>query len=204
MAMFPRRDADKVQLATDLVAGMRANPELFRGCPVTADQLEESAARLSAAATRKTEAKASAVGATAEKRKEQKQRDIRMKQVIRHVENVVQGDAGKLQTVGWGARRPRGRRVGSVPPGQVTVLEVAGEGRDWVALRWKAPANGGLVAAYRVERKQGDGDWTYLAASTQCEVTLLNQPLGIAFLYQIVAINDAGEGTPSNVVRVVL
>ena len=105
-------------------AGMRANPEMFAGCPATADQLDAAAEKLVVANQRKTEVKASGVTATAERRLAEEDMDARMKQAIRHAENLAQGDAGKLLQLGWSGRRPRGRRVGSVPPGQVTVLEI--------------------------------------------------------------------------------
>jgi len=204
MPVFPTRSSDRMQLATDLVNGMRTNPELFSGCPVSADQLEQLTERVKGADFRKKEAKAAGVGATAEKRQAEKERDTSMKQVLRHVENVTHNDAGSLQSVGWGARRPRGRRSAGVVPGQVLVLEIVEEGRDWVSLRWKAPADGGRVASYTVQRKQGDGDWGFAGTSTSRLVRLEGQPQGVPLEYQVVAGNAAGEGPPSNEVRVVM
>ena len=206
MAVFPTRAAHKLQLADDLVAGMRANPELFQGCPVTAEQVARAVAKVRAADMKKMEAKAQGVGATAERRQAEKEMNAVMKQTIRHAENLAQGNAGKLKSIGWSAPRPRGRsaRTGRIPPGQVHVLEVVEQGRDSVSLRWKAPADGGRVAAYNVQRRQGDSDWIFIGSSTECAALLQNQPQGVALLYQVVAMNSAGEGTPSNAMRVVL
>src|SRR5579872_1823241 len=141
MGKFPTRAADKLRLIDDLVAGMRSNPELFKGCPVTADSLKGAAAKVRAADARKIEAKAEGLSATAQRRQAGQEMDALMKQTIRHAENLAQGNAGKLQSVGWSAPRPRGRPRTGRAPGQAQLLEIVEEGRDWVSLRWQAPAD---------------------------------------------------------------
>ena len=69
---------------------------------------------------------------------------------LRHAENVTRGDNALLRKIGWAARR-RGRRLSA--PGQVFGLEMVREGPDWVFMEWKAPADGGRVAAYRIHRR---------------------------------------------------
>src|ERR1051326_6557101 len=109
MAVYPTRVADKLVLAGDLVAGMKANPQLFKGCPVTADQIAASVAKLRAAEGKKIEMKSKGVSATAEQRKAEKEMDGFLKQSIGHAENIAQGDAGQLESLGWGGARKRGR-----------------------------------------------------------------------------------------------
>jgi hypothetical protein len=75
----------------------------------------------------------------------------------------------------------------------------------WIYLDWKEPGDGGRVAACKVQRSvtaasPGKTQWT----AVKSEYTLHNQPTAKSLLYQIVAINKAGEGLPSNTVSVTL
>jgi len=81
-----------------------------------------------------------------------------------------------------------------------------------VFLDWKAPADGGKPAAYKVQRRVGGvvgsepvGDrWEDVATAILSEITLVDQPEKTEIEYRVIAINKAGEGTPSNTVLVVL
>ena len=58
----------------------------------------------------------------------------------------------------------------------------------------------------------GSGRWQYtyevtnlsLTPAIETEATLVEQPKGVELEYRIIAINKAGEGSPSNTVMVVL
>ncbi len=67
------------------------------------------------------------------------------KSLIRYAENHTRGGDGKLQLLGWGARRSRTATI-MEPPGQVRTLENRREGKDWVFLDWKEPVDGGEAA----------------------------------------------------------
>ena len=70
---------------------------------------------------------------------------------------------------------------------------------------WKEPADGGKVATYVIQRSEDGGtSWVVAGASVPSEYTLYNQPTNKPLLYQVVAVNRAGEGMPSNVVSVTL
>jgi hypothetical protein len=114
------------------------------------------------------------------------------------------GDAARLQLVGWGRRRKPTRNE-RIEPGQVSTLEVRQEGPGWVALVWKAPFDGGTVAAYRIQRRKRDtGNWLDVGTSVETMVKLDGQQDGVELEYRIIGVNAAGEGPTSNVVRVVL
>ncbi len=72
-------------------------------------------------------------------------------------------------------------------------------------LDWKQPFDGGLVAAYKIRRRQRDGGhWMDAGMAVESEVVLDNQEPGVEFEYHVIAVNKAGEGPQSNIVRAVL
>jgi len=119
-----------------------------------------------------------------------------------YAESTSRNDNGKLQLLGWGA--PRSRTITGIP-GQVRTLEVIREGKDWVFLDWKEPVDGGQVAAYKIQRRKRDsGDWVDVGIAVESEVTLNGQETGVEFEFQVIAVNKAGEGPASNIVRAML
>lgn len=83
-------------------------------------------------------------------------------------------------------------------------LVVAEEGKSWITLEWKAPFDGGAVSAYRVQRRKPGAEWTDVGTSLEPTLRLNGQESGIEFEYQVLAINKAGAGPASNIVRAVL
>jgi len=59
------------------------------------------------------------------------------------------------------------------------------------------------VGAYRVQRRSG-GNWQDVITAIEIESTLVEQPLKTQLEYRVIAINNAGVGSPSNTVMVVL
>ena len=125
-----------------------------------------------------------------------------MKTDIRYAENTVDFDDDKLKLIGWAGRKtPAALQV----PGQSRLLEAVRQGDGWVFLDWKKPADGGRVAAYKVMRRERDGgSWAEIATAVISEATLVDQPKGKELEYQIIAVNKAGDGEPSNTVMCVL
>lgn len=202
MATFPTRESDIVQLAHDLATGLMAHPEDFPAPPVTPDAIQQALAEYNAARETAIVASAQAVSGTQTKEEALAVLVDAVKTNIRYAENTVRGEDGKLQLIGWG-----GRRTGSAndTPGQVRTLELIREGADWVALDWKQPSDGGVVAAYKIRRRKRDGGrWTDAGMAVESEVVLTSQEPGVEFEYHVVAVNKAGEGPPSNIVRAVL
>ncbi len=61
------------------------------------------------------------------------------------------------------------------------------------------------MAAYNVERRLcPNGAWTTAAVSLECRAKLTGQERGRECEYRVIAINKAGESTPSNTVMAVL
>ncbi|MCH9035141.1 MAG: fibronectin type III domain-containing protein [Planctomycetes bacterium] len=65
--------------------------------------------------------------------------------------------------------------------------------------------DGGKVAACKIERRKRPSDpWTDAGMAIGSEITLSNQERGKEWEYRVIAVNKAGEGTPSNTVMAVL
>lgn len=125
-----------------------------------------------------------------------------LKSDLRYAENTVNFNNHDLELIGWGGRAAPTKLQ---TPGQTRVLETIKQGDGWVSLDWKEPQDGGKVAAYKVQRSDdGGANWQDAATAIESEYTLYNQPTAKNLVYQVVAINKAGEGMPSNTVNVTL
>jgi len=200
---FPYREADVLRLANDIAAGLAAHTDIFPAPPVSPDDLQQVLAEHDGNREAAIEARAAAAQSTVAKDGSLAKIQDLSKAVIRYAENHTRGDDGKLQLLGWGGRRSP-VLAAMEPPAQVRTLEVIREGKDWVFLDWKEPIEGGEVAAYRVQRRTRDGDWTDVGMSVESEVTLNGQETGVEYEYRVIAVNRAGEGPASNVARAVL
>ena len=125
-----------------------------------------------------------------------------MKADIRYAENTVDFDDDKLKLIGWAGRKAKTLLA---PPCQVRLLEAPKQGKGWVFLDWKAPAEGGRPKAYKVERRLRDGgSWENVATAIITEATLVDQPEKTELEYRVIAVNKSGGSKPSNTVEVVL
>lgn len=202
MATFPKRESDIARLAHDLATGLAAHPEDFPAPPVAPDEIQQSLTAYNGAREAAIQASAMAQQGTAAKDVALTELVDKMKMNLRYAENISRGQDGKLELLGWGAPR---RGTPHDLPGQVRTLELIREGADWVFLDWKEPADGGQVAAYRIQRRRRDGGpWTDVGMAIESEVLLNGQEAGVEFEYHVIAVNRAGEGRPSNIVRAVL
>jgi len=202
MPKFPRREPDIARLAQDVVTGFAAHQEDFPVPPVSPDEMQQALVEYNAAREAAIVASAHAVSGTQAKDEALAKLVDALKTDLRYAENTVKGHDGKLQLIGWGARRSR---TANEMPGQVRTLELIREGTDWIILGWKQPTDGGLVAAYKIQRRQRKGgDWIDVGMAVESEIMLTGQESGMEFEYHVVAVNKLGEGPPSNNVRAVL
>jgi hypothetical protein len=202
MASFPRTEAEVLELAKTVIGGLEGAPDQFPEPPV-------EPARLEAAMEAFEKAKAAAVqaAATAKQRTKEKAQALAtltemLKADLRYAEIATDGDHPKLTRLGWGARRPR---TPLQPPGQTLGMSIVREGPDWIELSWKKPADGGKPAAYRVQvRARKQGPWRDVGSTVEPAITLYNQESGTELNYRVLAVNRAGEGSPSAAVTAVL
>jgi len=119
-----------------------------------------------------------------------------------HTEFAANSEEGKLNLLGWG---PRSSSKRLEPPARPRDLEVARSGKGWVFLDWKPPLLGGGVAAYKVQvARPEEGAWKDVGMSIETEILVNDQERSVDLQFHVIAVNRAGEGGPSNIVRVVL
>jgi hypothetical protein len=202
MANFPSREAEVLALAQELGAGLTTHTDIYPAPPISPTALGTVVGDYIEAKDAAVAAQATAEQAIAAKDEALQALVDDMKADLRYAENTVDYDDAKLKLLGWGGRKAK---TSLVPPGQARSLEAPREGEGWIYLDWKEPAEGGKVAAYRIERRQRpEGPWGDIAMAMESEATLADQQRGIEWEYRIVAVNKAGEGTPSNTVMAVL
>ncbi len=202
MARFPTREGDVAALAGTMVHGLAEHAEDFPACPVTVETLQESLARFNRAKETAATAQGATAAAFAEKEDAMSDLTENMKDALRYAETAARHDESKLKNIGWSARKDPG--VIEIP-GAPRTLEVKREGRGWLYLDWKAPANGGAASAYRVVRRPlGEADWSEVGLCFESMTVLTDQPLGIQLEYQVIAVNKAGESLPSNLITAAL
>ena len=198
---FPQTQAKIMALAHAVMVGLGHLGPDDPPPPIPLDQFQalvEEFEAVDAAAVRK-DAEASIQHAAKDEVYDRYKRSL--KTTLRWAEAVFREHPERLAVFNWGLPRPKKPLQ---PPGQTRDIVVLGEGVNWVILDWKAPVDGGEVAAYRVQRRANRGDWEDVATAVESELHLKNQPRGVELEYQVIAINRAGEGAPSGVVTLVL
>ena len=199
---FPKRESDILDLAQEMSNGLANNVATYPSPPVVPIAL--SGAISVALSARNTVLALQAEMEIALNAKDGAMGSLEglMKQDLRYAENTVHFDDGKLKLIGWGGRHEGGTLQ---PPGQVQELAAPREGEGWILLQWNAPMTGGVVASYQIERRERpEGAWGTVGLAMETEFKLLNQKRGKEWEYRIIAVNKAGEGSPSNTVMAVL
>ena len=209
MPRFPKNQADIAALAGLLWRGLLGNNAVFPAPPVLWYIIMTKRNQFVTARDSALSARAAAEAAFTAKDVALEELIEAMKADIRYAENTVDFADDKLKLIGWAGRKAP---TALPPPGQSRLLEAPKQGSGWVYLDWKQPADGGKPAAYKVQRRVGGvvgsepvGDrWEDVATAILSEITLVDQPEKTEIEYRVIAINKAGEGTPSNTVLVVL
>jgi hypothetical protein len=201
MTKFPEKPAEIVELSENMQAGLTNHHDVFPDPPVPVTDLKIKSTTYVKADTEVTEAEA-----VLEEKKQN--RDVALvdlangiKTNIHYAENVTKDDA-KLRLIGWSGKRPR------TPlhiPGQCRSLEVLKTEENLIILNWKVPKDGGKVAVYRIQRKESSSTtWEDAGIALTTEAKIEDQTRGKEYEYRVIAVNKAGDGDPSNTVRVVI
>ncbi len=202
MATFPRTEGQIKTLAQNIATGLAANAVDFPAPPVPSLDLQALLDSLITLCDEQVAALAAAEQATLTKDAGLEELVTAMKANLRYAEDAVSHDDAKLTALGWGGRADA---TALDAPGQPRLLEVPRQGEGWIFLDWKKPADGGKVAAYKIERRERPaGDWMLVSMAIESEATLNNQERGKDWEYRVIATNKAGESTPSNTVAAVL
>jgi len=202
MARFPDREAEIKALAQNIVTGLAANAADFPSPPVASLALAALLTSFITLCDEQVAAQAAAEQVTATKVAGLEELVTAMRADLRYAEDAVNYDDAKLTALGWsGKAAPTALEV----PGQPRSLDAPRQGEGWVFLDWKKPADGGTVAAYKIERRERPtGDWMLVSMAIESEATLNNQERGKDLEYRVIATNKAGDGVPSNTVAAVL
>lgn len=202
MARFPIRQADIQALAQNMITGLAANVADFPSPPVTTIDLQALLDSLVTLCDQQVAAQSAAEQATETKKAGMEELVTAMRTDLRYAEDAVNYDDAKLTALGWGGRADP---TALALPGQPRVLEAPRQGEGWISLDWKLPADGGAVAAYKIERRERPtGNWILVSMAIESEATLNNQDRGKDWEYRVIATNKAGESIPSNTVAAVL
>jgi len=202
MARFPKKEAQIAALAEQLWRGLLDNNAIFSQPPVHPLAIRFRKIIYQSRHDNFLAARAAAEQATTDKTEALEELIEALKDDIRYAENTVDFDDDKLKLIGWAGKKAK---TPLAIPGQTRLLEAPKQGKGWVFLDWKAPADGGKPKAYKVQRRVRDsGDWADVATAILTEATLVDQPERTELEYRVIAVNKAGEGQPSNTVEVVL
>ena len=183
---FPEREADIAALALLLAQGLEQAPEDFPAPPVPPAELRVQLDRFNTAL-------AASVGADSALREQYAAKDQAlvalkdaMKANLRYAEVEVRGQPEKLSGLGWGGRHGASNLE---PPGEVRDIAVRTEGDTWLVLDWRPPVDGGLAAAYQVQRRKLGGSWEDVATAVDNDCLLSHQPRAVEFDLRVVAVN---------------
>nr|VFJ87178.1 MAG: Fibronectin type III domain-containing protein [Candidatus Kentron sp. H]VFJ88820.1 MAG: Fibronectin type III domain-containing protein [Candidatus Kentron sp. H]VFJ95070.1 MAG: Fibronectin type III domain-containing protein [Candidatus Kentron sp. H] len=199
---FPKVEAKILDLGQEISAGLAANTDIYPAPPMSVTDLDDAIAAYEAARDEMVAAQAQAKLAVEKKDQVLKALVGGMKSILRYAENTVDYDDGKLNLIGWSGRH---KPTHLTAPGQVRELDSPDRGEGWIALHWKKPIDGGKVASYKIQRKEGDSEnWLDVGVAVELNITVSGQPSGKHLEFRVVAINRAGDGMPSNGVLAVL
>jgi hypothetical protein len=204
MPKFPKSEAGIIALAQKMVPGFQENPD-FPSPPFSSSDLNNMLTALIAQIATQAANKATMQQSTAIKKTMTKDTTRVMKAMLHYAFDAVQGDDAKLTVIGWGGIAEPTPHV-LVPPGQPRDLRVTQQHEDSLDIAWTVPADGGLVAFYRVEQREQTegGKWKIASSGVDINETLTDQERGKVWEYRVIAINKAGESLPSNTVTAVL
>ena len=201
MPTFPQDETKIIELAQKVSSGIANNAATFPNPPVTAAALNTELAAYFDAANEVQQAKADLMQKTQTKNAALEAVTGATRSNVDYGVLVAKGDDAVLREIGWGTRAaPTALQA----PGQCRAFEIIGQAAGSVRLDWKEPSDGGKPAAYKVQRSEDGATWTDAAVAVESEAALFNQPTGKTLIYQVVAINKAGEGLASNTVSLTL
>nr|VFK31478.1 MAG: Fibronectin type III domain-containing protein [Candidatus Kentron sp. MB]VFK75527.1 MAG: Fibronectin type III domain-containing protein [Candidatus Kentron sp. MB] len=199
---FPSIEAKILDLGREVSAGLAANTDVYPAPPMSVADLDAAIATYEAAKEALVAAQAQAKLALEEKDRVLDVLVNGIKSELRYAENTVDYDDGKLKLIDWSGRR---HKTPLAVPGAVYDLESSDRGAGWIALDWKKPKDGGKVASYKIQcREDCEEHWADVGVALEPKITLSGQETGKRLVFRVVAINKAGEGTPSNGVLAVL
>jgi len=198
----PRKDTELIAFADAIISGFKTDTNIFKLPPYTYEQLTIMADNLSLTIANVAQNKASYEAAIIARNAELKTFHEAVIESTEYCYRIAKDNKAILAMVGL---VPRTEKRPTEPPGQCRELAVVKQEIGRVIFKWKNPAAGGRIKAYLVQRKETEAppeEWMNLWTATIKEADIKEQPEGKVFDYRVRAINNAGIGTPSNIVTI--
>ncbi len=200
MPTFPRTEVEIIALAQLVAEGLGRMAEDFPSPPISANDLQASITEYTVELNATIEADMASKARHAAKDKAFEATVDGVKRILKYAEATAKSPE-KLEGLSWSRRRDK---TPLKVPGEVRNIAMGNQGENWVVLSWNPPVEGGLTAAYQIQRKQANGAWEDAGVATETEYVVANQPRGVDLSYHVIAVNKAGRGQPSGVVTAVL
>jgi len=207
---FPRRKNDIVALTLEVLNGISANASDFPDPPFVIGELSSAFTDAQSAMNSRQAKEAELDIAIADERAKFANLKAELRKMLDLAEAYHRANPEKLSLISWGTNS----EPVSAPPAQPLNLSAIRLYSGAVQLDWRAgqrTESNGPVRFYRIERRQRgesseqwsewETDKSY--STTRTQLTVYNQPLGVELEYRIVAVNVAGQSTPSNTAAIV-
>ena len=201
MPTFPQKEIEIIGLAEIVNEGLTKMTQDFPSPPVAVADMQARMTEYNTALLATTETDMVSQQQHAAKDKALTQIRDGLKANLGYALISARKEPGKLAGLGWGARRSK---TPLAAPGEVRDIAIGKQGDTWLILSWNPPVDGGLTAAYQIQRQQANGAWEEAGVSPASDHVMSNQPRGVQLSYRVIAINKAGAGSPSGVVTAVL
>jgi predicted DNA-binding ArsR family transcriptional regulator len=201
MPRFPKAEAEIVALAHAMRAGFLNNPH-FPAPPVPVEALDALIQSVAEANKDVQDAEAALKKTYAAKERAVTQLTQAVRSDLWYGKAVARNNAARLKQIGWNTRAPATQMQ---VPGNCGPLQGVRQGEGMIMLRWTRPKQGGKPEGYHIERRLRDGGaWEATNIAFSTTFVLTNQPSAVELEYRVIAGNQAGDGTPSNIVVAVL
>ncbi len=195
MPRFPRREAEIVAFADDIIDGLNKHKEVFSEADLGGlEKIRQDYEKRKATQQKCWD---SYQEATLIKDDRLKKMITKMKGTLKEAQN--QAGYRQLRLLGWGGDTTADSSSHALPPGSPRRLtsQCTEDGR--VVLDWKAPskASGGLTGHYEVWRKSADGgEWSLILTSYETDAQIKDHPKG-KWEFHVVGHNRKGASKPS-------
>jgi len=184
------------------VDGLSNNSALFPQPPASPEVLKAAMANYKARLNEAIQARAAALAATIAKQEALDNLVAIMKSDLRYAELITNRNDASLKALGWSAPRPKKPQPAPGQPGTLRIVEI---GDRTLSLCWNAPAGGGRVLMYVIQRRVNtESRWREAASVLETAATLTDQPTGEVLEYRVVAMNKSGSSLSSNSITVKL
>ncbi len=204
MPEFPKKEADILAMATQMVAGYKAHhtdfPSINWGLLNFKYMMYRIAKKFQNQVRSQVRIASAAKDSSLDTLKEL------MKNCLKISEVDTAASPEKLALIGWGPKAAAQMIEAPLPPRNL-IAKLQEKGT--ITLLWDSPSGGGAVRNYIIQRRQATGSsefgsWQIAGSSLNTHINLTSQSRGVQLEYHVKAANAAGISSPGNSIEVVL